>query len=476
MRRMGGADAFMLAMETPKAYMHTFKVAIIDPSTDPDGWDHQKFHDDFARRAHLVPFLRWKYVNTPLGLHHPLWIEDDDFNLEYHVRRVALPQPADHKALCEFMSDVYAYQLDRSRPLWKCWVVEGLEGGKVALVTMLHHAYVDGAGASFGLEQLYQEEPGFSPETVPPWSPPPSPSWLKRLWLALMDWPEVLLKDIPRVLVGLKQKKALAKHYKDEGKPPHPEPSMMHQTPINAVLSYGRTFVCDSMPLVDFKTISKGLGVTINDVFLCCAAGALRRLFQDKDYNPDTRPPLIAATPFAGERPEGMEGIGNFVTVDYCWLHTDIEDPLQRLHAGHEAANEMKIHLKKSVEMNADFSAITKVMPPWVVKFFSWWLREKKRGSLSLFGNVALSNVPGPRKPLYWDKYKLENWFSTGQIIDGTCINMTMWSYCDSVNLCILADKKVLPDGWRLFGYFKQELELLVSLTPESPNPEEVAV
>ena len=115
-------------------------------------------------------------------------------------------------------------------------------------------------------------------------------------------------------------------------------------------------------------------------------------------------------------------------------------------------------------------------MPPWVVKFFSWWLREKKRGSLSLFGNVALSNVPGPRKPLYWDKYKLDNWFSTGQIIDGTCINMTMWSYCDSVNLCILADKKVLPDGWRLFSYFKQELELLVSLTSESPNPEEVAV
>ncbi|NCF16675.1 MAG: wax ester/triacylglycerol synthase family O-acyltransferase [Haliea sp.] len=474
MRRMGGADAFMLAMETPRAYMHTFKVAIIDPSTDPQGWCFEKFHRDFEQRAHLVPFLRWKYADAPLGLNHPLWLEDEDFNLDYHVRRVALPQPADHKALCEFMGSVYAYQLDRSRPLWKCWVVEGVEGGKVALVTMLHHAYVDGAGASYGLEQLYRDTPGCTPEHVPPWQARPTPSWLKQLWLALRDWPALVLGGLPKVISGLRQKKALERQYAEQGKPPHPAPSMMQQTPINRVLSYGRTFVCDSMPFADFKAISKGLGVTINDVFLCCAAGALRQMFLDGHYDPDDSP-LIAATPFAGKRPEGMEGLGNFVTMDYCWLHTDIADPLERLHAGHKAANEMKEHLKKSVEMNADFSAVMKIMPPWAVKAFSWWLREKKQGSLSLFGNVALSNVPGPRKPLYWDNYKLANWFSTGQIIDGTCINMTMWSYCDFVNLCILADKKVLPDGWKLFGYFKRELETLVSLTPQHTEQEKLA-
>jgi WS/DGAT/MGAT family acyltransferase len=249
---------------------------------------------------------------------------------------------------------------------------------------------------------------------------------------------------------------------------------MMEQTPINRVLSYGRTFVCDSMPLADFKTVSKGLGVTINDVFLCCAAGALRQMFLDGHYDPD-QSPLIAATPFAGKRPEGMEGFGNFVTMDYCWLHTDIADPLERLHAGHKAAAEMKEHLRKSVEMNADFSAVLKIMPPFAVKLLSWWLREKKQGSLSLFANVALSNVPGPREPLYWDNYKLANWFSTGQICDGTCINMTMWSYCDSVNLCILADKKALPDGWKLFNYFQRELDTLVSLIPSQTAEEKLA-
>ncbi|MBE9540182.1 MAG: DUF1298 domain-containing protein, partial [Proteobacteria bacterium] len=384
---------------------------------------------------------------------------------------VACPAPGDHKALCRFMSDVYAYQLDRSRPLWKCWVVEGLQDGKVAVVSMIHHAYVDGVGASHGLEQFYKESPGWCPETVPEWRPRPIPSWFKQLWLAVVDWPEVVLKNLPKVLSGLKQRKALDKKYEEDGLPPHPSPGMMKQTPINKVLSYGRTFVCESMPFEDFRNISKGLGVTINDVFLCCAAGAIRQLFLAGNYNPD-QSPLIAGTPFAGKRPEGMEGLGNFVTMDYCWLHTDIEDPMERLHASHKAANEMKVHLKEMVAMNADFGAIMKILPPWSVKAFSWWLREKKKGSLSLFGNVALSNVPGPRKTLYLDNYKLVNWFSTGQIVDGTCLNMTMWSYCQNVNLCILADKKVLPDGWQLFDYFVKELEILKALIPDNNTAE----
>ena len=149
---------------------------------------------------------------------------------------------------------------------------------------------------------------------------------------------------------------------------------------------------------------------------------------------------------------------------------------MQRLRASHKAAMEMKEHLRQMVDMGADLGAVMKILPPWAVKAFSWWLREKKKGSLSLFGNVALSNVPGPRKPLYLNMYKLDNWFSTGQVIDGTCLNMTMWSYCKNVNLCILADKKVLPDGWNLFNYFVEELEQLVSLVPEKDTQEKAEV
>ena len=469
MQRLGGADAFMLSFETPKVYMHTFKVAILDPSTDPEGYSFAKLHQGLEDRLHLVPFLRWKVGHAPLGLNHPLWIKDPNFNLDFHLRRIACPSPGDHKTLCEFMSSAYAYQLDRSRPLWKSWVVEGLEGGKVAVVTMLHHAYVDGAGASYALEQFFEEAPGVGPEQVPEWNPGPEPSWLRQLWLAIVDLPGVVLKNLPKAVSGIKQKNALVKRYAAEGKPVAPTSGMMKKTPINEVLDYGRTFVCESLPLADFKRISKGLQVTINDVFLCCAAGAIRRLFKEGKYDADQNP-LIAVTPFAGERPEGMEGLGNFITMDYCWLHTDIEDPLKRLHASHKAATEMKQHLREMVAVNADFGAILKILPPWPVKVFSWWLREKKRGSLSLFANVALSNVPGPRKPLYFGKYKLDNWYSTGQIFDGTCLNMTMWSYCSNVNLCVLADKKTLPDGWLLFDYFVEELTQLAALVPADAN------
>ena len=472
MIRMGGTDAMMLSYETASAYMHTFKVAILDPSTDPEGWSFKKFHDDFANRLHLVPMLRWKLAPSPLGVNHPMWVDDPNFNLDYHVRRVACPSPGDHKALCEFMSSVYAYQLDRSRPLWISWVVEGLQDGKVAIVLLLHHAYVDGVGAAYNLQKLYRAEPGWKPEPVPPWQPRPWPSWFKRLWWGTRDLPKVLGKNLPRVISGIRKKKALDESLAAQGRPPHPSMSMMRRTPLNVSLSYGRTFVCDSLPLDSFKRASKGFGVTINDVFLCCAAGVLRRLLRDKHYDPDQHP-LIAGTPFAGPRPEGWQGLGNFATADYCWLHSEIEDPVKRLMASHKAAVEMKEHMKATVEAGADLSALFQVCPPWIMGALRWYI-NRQQGGLGMFGNLVLSNVPGPREPIYFNNYKLDSWFSTGQVFDGSCINITMWSYCEHANLCILADSKVIADGWVPFGYFVEELDKLVALIPAA-NVEEDA-
>ena len=461
---MGGADAFMLSYETPCSYMHTFKVAILDPSTDPEGWSYQKFYQDFEERLHLVPMFRWKYARSPLGINHPMWVDDPDFNLRYHIRRVCCPPPGDHRALCEFMSDVYAYQLDRSRPLWMMWVVEGLDSGKVAVVTLVHHAYVDGVGAAWNLQQLYRPEPGWKPERVPEWQPRPWPSWGKRLWWGTRDLPKVLIKNLPRVVSGLREKRALEKRYAAEGKPIHPKATMMRQTPLNRNLSYGRTFVCDSMPLEDLKSVGKAFGVTINDVFMCCVAGTLRQVLQDKGYDPDQHA-LIGATPFAGKRPEGWQGLGNFATLDYCWLHTEIEDPEKRLRASHVAAQQMKEHLKASVEAGADINAIFQVCPPWLITLIRWYI-NRQHGAIGFFGNAVLSNVPGPREPIYINRYKLDSWFSTGQIVDGSCINMTMWSYCGRANLCILVDDEIIPDGWVVFQYFLTELARLVELSP----------
>jgi WS/DGAT/MGAT family acyltransferase len=350
------------------------------------------------------------------------------------------------------------------------WVVEGLQDGKVAIVMLLHHAYVDGVGASFNLQRLSSPEYGWKPDPVPPWQPRPWPSWLKRLWWGSRDLPKVLRKHLPKVVSGLRKKKALDQRIAQEGRSPHPSPSMMQHTPLNVSLSYGRTFVCDSMPLEKFKRVSKGFGVTINDVFLCCAAGVLRHLLKDKRYDPDQHP-LIAGTPFAGTRPEGWQGLGNFATVDYCWVHSEIEDPVARLRASHKAAVEMKEHMKETLAAGVDLSSLLQICPPWVMGLVRWYI-NRKQGDIGMFGNVVLSNVPGPREPLYFDTYKMDGWFSTGQVFDGSSINITLWSYCEDANLCILADEKVIPDGWVPYAYFVEELDKLVALIPETNNAE----
>lgn len=471
MKRMSGADAFMLGMETSRVYMHTFKIAIIDPSEDPEGWSFDKYYRDIASRLHIIPLFRWKVAPAPLGLGHPYWVEDPDFNLAYHLRRVACPSPGDHKALCEFMSQVYAYKLDRDRPLWMQWVVEGLEGGKVALVMIVHHAYVDGVGAGWLLKQFYKPLPPDHLERFPAWNPEPYPSWLRRFATSLRDLPGFMISNLPKVVSGLRQKRDLDRRMRLSGKPAHPSFAQMRKTPINVVLSAGRSFVCESVPLEKLQHISRHFKVTINDVFGTCAAGAVRRLLLSRSFDVNAHP-LIAGTPFAGERPEGMEGMGNFASADFCWFHSDIADPLERLRATRKANIEMKEHMAEVKTAGADLNALINVLPDWAISLMRY-LIQRKQGSIGFFGNVALSNVPGPKEPLYLDKWRVENWFSTGQIMDGTALNMTLWSYAGKANLCILADSAVIPDGWVLFNYFVEEVDALQALAEHSEHQKE---
>lgn len=457
MKRMSGLDAMFLGLETPRVYQHTFKIAILDPSKHSEAWCFERFKTRLESRLHCLPILRWRYMPAPLGLGHPLWVEDPDFSLDSHLRRVACPAPGDQRALCELMSTVYAYQLDRSRPLWTCWVVEGLKGGKVALVILLHHAYVDGVGAAHGMQQFFNVAADDKIDAeLPPWNPPPVPSWSRRLLAGIRDFPGQVAEALPPAVSGLYKKWRLDQAYRKSGKPPHPSPEQMPSTPLNRVLGHGRTFVCDSMPLETLSQARVIEGATLNDVFLCSVAGALRRLLVDMNYAPTH--PLVAQIPVAAERPKGMESRGNFVATDFSWLHVEIEDPVARLAASHDSAMEMKSHIEAA--RGSDITALAKLTPMPLMRLKGWLIR-RRGGAFGIGGNVAVSNVPGPRKPLYFGPLEVVNWFSTGQIYDGTSLNMTLWSYCGKANLCILADRQVLPDGWVLYDYFCEELKKL---------------
>lgn len=457
MKRMSGLDAMFLGLETPRAYQHTFKIAIVDPGTHSEAWCFERFKARFERRLHRLPLLRWRYLPAPLGLGHPLWVDDPEFCLDNHLRRVACPSPGDHRALCELMSSIYAYPLDRSRPLWICWTVEGLKGGKVALVILLHHAYVDGVGAAYGMQQFFNVDTNDGGDAEPPpWNPPAVPSWTRRLLAGIRDFPGQIAETVPPAVSGLYKKWQLDRTYRNLGKPPHPSPDQMPATPVNRVLSHGRTFVCDSMPLNALSQARIVDGCTLNDVFLCCVAGALRRLLIDMDYAPAR--PLVAQVPVAAERPPGMESRGNFVATDFCWLHVEIDDPAARLAATHASALEMKAHIEAA--RGSDITALARLTPMPLMRLKGWLIR-RRGGKFGIGGNVAVSNVPGPRSPLHFGPMEVSNWFSTGQIYDGTSLNMTLWSYCGKANLCILADSKVLPNGWVLYDYFREELDRL---------------
>ncbi len=461
-RRMGGADAFFLALETPRAYMHTFKIAILDPSEHPEAWSFDIYRERVRRRLHRIPPFRWRYVHSPLGLAYPLWAEDPDFNLDYHLRHVACPAPGDQRALCEFMSAAYAYQLDRSRPLWITWVVEGLEDGKVALVTLVHHAYFDGAGASNAMMRFFNAEPNRDEDPEPPpWAPGKIPAWPMRLLTGACALPLILAKGIPHAITGVRKIRRLGKEREASGRPPHPNISNMPWTPLNRSVSHGRTLVCDSIPLERMQRARAILpGATINDVFISCSAGALRSLLKEMQYAVDSGP-LVGGIPVSKKRPPGMDIQGNFATADYTWLHTEIADPVARMQATHRSCAETKEHIAASD--GADINSLVSLAPEWLTRLISWWVRSRE-GRVGIFGNALLSNVPGPRQPLYLGPTRVSNWFSTGQVFDGTSLNLTMWSYCGKANLCIFADKSVLPDGWKLFDYFTGELDTLIEL------------
>jgi WS/DGAT/MGAT family acyltransferase len=283
----------------------------------------------------------------------------------------------------------------------------------------------------------------------------------------MADLPVAIASHFPAAIKGLQKKRRLDRAYRDAGKPPHPSPGAMPQTPLNHALSHGRTFVCDSMPLSQFSRARIVEGATLNDVFLCCVAGALRRLLQQMDYDP-AQGPLVGGVPVSGPRPEGAEGEGNFVSTDYTWLHIEIEDPLERLAASHASAVEMKRHVEAA--RGSDITALVQLAPMSAISLLGWIVR-RRGGKFGLGGNVAVSNVPGPREPLYLGPLKVENWFSTGQVFDGTSLNITLWSYCGKANLCILADSRVLADGWVLYDYFCDELAKLNAIADQRLAP-----
>jgi WS/DGAT/MGAT family acyltransferase len=460
---MTGLDAGFLYMETPTLHMHTLKIGVVDPAGVPGGYTFELLKEVLGSRLkHLPPFRR-RVVEVPFGLHHPVWIEDPDFDLDYHVRRVAVPAPGGPREFAELISDIASHQLDRRRPLWELWVVEGLEHGHIGAVAKIHHSAADGVAAAAMLANAL----GVGEEEEPDrWQPDEVPSdWelflgaLKSLSLALVHLPQLLWRTFQGVSRVVRRRRAGG----DELPPP---PFSAPAVSFNRALTPHRRFVFCSVSLDDVKEVKNALGVTVNDIVLALSAGALRRYLQERAELPGR--PLMAGVPVSvGEM--GTRSSGNQVSNLFTSIPTDVADPVERVRTVHQMMKGAKeVHNALGAEMLSDWTELTPPRP------FAAFMRFYSRRGLASHHrppiNVVISNVPGPTAPLDIAGARLVSLYSMGPILEGIGLNITVWSYCGSLNFGIVSCQELMPELWRLTDYLQDALEELKKAVASGPE------
>lgn len=460
MEQLGALDARFLYQETPAIHMHTLKVAIVDPSNVPGGYSFEMFRRVIAERIHLLPPFRRRIVELPFGMHHPVWIEDPDFDLDHHVTHRRVAAPGGVRELGEVVSEIASAPLDRHRPMWEITLVDGLASGEIAFVAKIHHAVADGVAAAALLQNVLEADPAphKQPSPAAPWHPEPVPGRRELVALALRGWLRALL-DLPRLfrqtIIGMLKRGRTRRAASVTSPGPFEGP----RTRFNTTATARRIFAMNTVPLADVSTVKRAFGVTLNDVFLAVCGGALRRYLAEHDELPDRS--LVAAVPIGTAGGEPGRLTGNRVVNISTRLRTDLENPVARLYSIHEVTS-LARDLKESLgqDVLADWTSLT---PPRLFAFtIRSWERTRLSNRVRPPMNLIVSNVPGPSEALHVGGARLKRIYSVGPILDGIGLNITAWSYVDSLDIALLACPDRVPDLWRLAELLAPALDELV--------------
>jgi len=436
MRRLNGVDALMLYSETPEVHMHTLKIGILDVSGVEGGFTFDLFRDVAYPRLMALPALRYQLVDVPLKLHHPMWVENDDIDLDYHLRRARVPAPGGRRELDQLIGEIASSPLDRSHPMWEMYVAEGLADDRIAIIHKVHHVLADGVASA------NQMAKAMAPPEAVTTTPPDSSTQTRGSLLKAAGRDHVrLIGKLPRLVRetahGVSQ---VRRRSKQRGQ--HPDLARNFAPPqcfINHVVTPGRRFATAPLALADVKETSKHLGVTLNDIVLATAAGALRQLLLRYDGSADS--PLIAGVPVSyNPSPERL--VGNEFTYMTPSLPVHIDDPLKR------------------VELTSVATAIAKennqllgptVLPAWLSYLppalaSGLFRRQASRLESASVMNLVISNVPGPRERGHIEGATVSEIYSVGPVVVGSGMNITVWSYVDQLAISVLTDDVTLDD------------------------------
>lgn len=465
MQRFTGQDASFLYMETPNVHMHTLKVAVIDlPAKIPYADVFDLVRVAMESKLHLVPRLRWRPVEVPGGLHHPMWVNDPNFNISRHLYRSKIAAPGGQLEMDQAIAEIASIQLPRDRPLWETWLLEGLADGGVVLVTKIHHSLADGVASATMLGKVMALEPDQDDLNAPnpAWVPEPIPSRRRLIRQALRDQGEQLgvlgplvqrtVKGSVNVLQNIKHRAAAV-----------PYPFMTPRTVFNRTLSARRSFATTSLPVAELKAVKNAARVTLNDVVLATVAGSLDRFFEARGETLSR--PLIVSVPMAVAAPgNAPRESGNRVANLFTSLCNDVRDPLERLQRIHAVTTQSKdVQQQLGIETMLDWSeAAPAALYRWVLGAFSL---SGLSDVMPPPANLIVSNVRGPDHPLYVAGARLRTIYSVGPAIEGIGLNITGWSYCGDLAVALIADADAIPDPHLITNALRPALNDLLQAT-----------
>jgi diacylglycerol O-acyltransferase / wax synthase len=472
MQQLTGLDAAFLALDSPTAYGHVGSVSVLDPPKVGEALTLEGLTELVESRLHLVPPFRRRLAEVPFGLDQPYWIEDPDFDIEFHVRELGLPAPGDDHQLAVQAARLHARPLDRRRPLWETYLIHGLQGGRQALYTKVHHAAIDGVSGNDLLAALMDTSPELREADGPdPWRPEAEPGTarlLVRSALSLATNPVRAVRvsaDIVRSLPALANSPArpwlpLIDRFvlrRDRGVILSAPPLIAPATPFNKNIGPHRRWAFASVPLAEVKAIKNAAGVTVNDVMMALCAGALRTWLHKHDALPEG--PLVAAVPVSIRTEEQKGTHGNKVSAVIAPLPTHLADPAARLAAAHEAMRAAKEqHNALPAELLTDLAQFS--MPALANQANRLATRLRLLERVPPF-NLIISNVPGPTVDLYLGGAHLDGVYPLSAIADGQGLNLTVLGSHGKLNFGALADRDLVPDVDLIIDALKDEIATL---------------